>query len=531
MHKNAIQKRTENAPKNTQNNNDTNALLISGYGDAFLDIVCRDSVSGHEIRMMLALSLLDELVCLEGRGSWLYYLSKQGYLRHIIESLASEDNNLNDLVNSRPVDHLKLLYVYETKMALLTRLASTATGSEMLLESGVLVKFAEMSVFSSRPEIGNFERELQQSEELIPSALSRYQQIIFPVLKLCQAILAALGSENVSSAAQVLHFVTSHECIVRVGLHYSNLFTLSGLQELSLLTGVISRSVLTAENNPENPDLHSHLSRIQRQMISLLAHFGSSEDLIKKIASGNLFHEENRDKALKSVLEIQANCLVYAVSTMGKGKNCRIILMPNLSEAIPDYNQDQAHHGGRSMSLGHLVLLIQHVMNRLSLTRANLRDLKDKLKSVHHLSSKEMASFLHESKLNKTSTPMDQRNLVQESIEKSIRNKQHELEIVVDSMENAAFVLWRHLDHFVNSNQSKNRLEFSDPVVKSRRSDQGFFGSYEAIERLKKETRSCFNDALFRKLDGIEATFEEDKRGTFFSTINRRLKRIATLYT
>ena len=79
-------------------------------------------------------SLEEEKICIKnifiilGRGSWLYYLSKQGYLRHIIESLASEDNQLTDLVNSRPVDHLKTLYVYETKMALLTRLASTATG-------------------------------------------------------------------------------------------------------------------------------------------------------------------------------------------------------------------------------------------------------------------------------------------------------------------------------------------------------------------------------------------------------------------
>ena len=43
-----------------------NLEVLLGYGDAFLDIVCRDSVSGHEIRMMLALSLLDELICLEG---------------------------------------------------------------------------------------------------------------------------------------------------------------------------------------------------------------------------------------------------------------------------------------------------------------------------------------------------------------------------------------------------------------------------------------------------------------------------------
>ena len=61
-----------------------NLEVLLGYGDAFLDIVCRDSVSGHEIRMMLALSVLDELLCLENRGSWLYYLTRQGYLRHII---------------------------------------------------------------------------------------------------------------------------------------------------------------------------------------------------------------------------------------------------------------------------------------------------------------------------------------------------------------------------------------------------------------------------------------------------------------
>lgn len=95
--------------------------------------------------------------------------------------MASEDNHLTDLVNSRPVDHLKTLYVYETKMALLTRLASTATGSEMLLESGIMVKFAEMAVFSSRPETSAAMGFEPMDESLIPSALSRYQQIIFPV--------------------------------------------------------------------------------------------------------------------------------------------------------------------------------------------------------------------------------------------------------------------------------------------------------------------------------------------------------------
>ena len=64
-------------------------------------------MSGHEIRRMLALSLLDELIRIENRGSWLCYLSKQGYLRHIIESLVIEDDQLANLVSARP-DHLKV---------------------------------------------------------------------------------------------------------------------------------------------------------------------------------------------------------------------------------------------------------------------------------------------------------------------------------------------------------------------------------------------------------------------------------------
>lgn len=91
-----------------------------------------------------------------------------------IESLANEDGLLNNLVSTKPVDHLKTFYVYETKMALLTRLASTATGSEMLLESGLMVKLAEMSVFSARPEASAASMTFEPMDEtLIPSALSR----------------------------------------------------------------------------------------------------------------------------------------------------------------------------------------------------------------------------------------------------------------------------------------------------------------------------------------------------------------------
>ena len=91
-------------------------------------------------------------------------------------------------------------------------------------------------------------------------------------------------------------------------------------------------------------------------MISLLAHFGHQECLVKKISQGNLFPEDSKAKALNYVVEINANCLAYSAAIMGKAKQCRVIMVPNLSEAIPDYaSSDAGMHGGRSMSLGHLV--------------------------------------------------------------------------------------------------------------------------------------------------------------------------------
>jgi hypothetical protein len=55
-------------------------------------------------------------------------------------------------VASARSEQIKALYTYESKMALLTRLASSTTGAELLLETGLMLRLAEMGVFSSRPE-------------------------------------------------------------------------------------------------------------------------------------------------------------------------------------------------------------------------------------------------------------------------------------------------------------------------------------------------------------------------------------------
>ena len=36
----------------------SNCDVLASFGDVFIDVVCRDAVSGHDVRKMLALSLL-----------------------------------------------------------------------------------------------------------------------------------------------------------------------------------------------------------------------------------------------------------------------------------------------------------------------------------------------------------------------------------------------------------------------------------------------------------------------------------------
>jgi hypothetical protein len=68
-------------------------------------------------------------------------------------------------------------------------------GAELLLQAGMMARLAELSL-------------LQESRE--GGALHRYHAVHFPVLRLCLAVLASLGGNNVS-AAQVLKILTGHD--------------------------------------------------------------------------------------------------------------------------------------------------------------------------------------------------------------------------------------------------------------------------------------------------------------------------------
>lgn len=98
------------------------------------------------------------------------------------------------------MDGLRTLYVYESQMGLLTRLASSQKGALVLLESGIFQRLSEMSVFSQRPEVTSGTME---NAPFIPDIAHRFHQILFPALQLSNTMLTALGSRHRTGSSEV----------------------------------------------------------------------------------------------------------------------------------------------------------------------------------------------------------------------------------------------------------------------------------------------------------------------------------------
>ena len=79
---------------------------------------------------------------------WLWY----SILDSLILQLQSDRVLVKSLNPSEPLRHL---YIYESTMSLLTRLAMSAQGASALLNSALMSKLSECSVYDARPNISH----------------------------------------------------------------------------------------------------------------------------------------------------------------------------------------------------------------------------------------------------------------------------------------------------------------------------------------------------------------------------------------
>uniref|UniRef100_A0A7N8XE72 Nucleoporin 205 n=1 Tax=Mastacembelus armatus TaxID=205130 RepID=A0A7N8XE72_9TELE len=218
-----------------------NLAIIENYGKALMEVVCRDACDGHEISRMLALAVLDRILTIDRQNQWLVYICNSGYLRSVVESLRQDDTTLQNILTPQP-PLLKPLYLYESKMALLTRVAKTGQGAVELLRCGVVAQLIECQVFDMVPD-RDAHRVMRDPSGFIPSPMDRYRQILLPTLRLFQVILTSTTMNHHQGAAQVLQWLIVHADTIQSLLRCQDL-SMGALQELSLLTGIISKTAL-----------------------------------------------------------------------------------------------------------------------------------------------------------------------------------------------------------------------------------------------------------------------------------------------
>uniref|UniRef100_A0A3Q2CDR8 Nucleoporin 205 n=1 Tax=Cyprinodon variegatus TaxID=28743 RepID=A0A3Q2CDR8_CYPVA len=541
-----------------------NLAIIESYGKALMEVVCRDACDGHEITRMLALAVLDRILSIDRQNQWLLFVCNSGYLRSLVESLRQDDTALQSLLTPQP-PILKPLYIYESKMALLTRVAKSGQGAVELLRCGLVAQLIECQVFDMIPDTDSH-RMMRDPSGFIPSPIERYRQILLPTLRLLQVILTSTSMNHQQGAAQVLQWLIVHADTVQALLRCQEL-SMGALKELSLLTAIISKSALPGVlemggeiNSAALMEFQGHITRFQRLCLSLLGRLaGSERERLLKQAEISTPGEsaERREEIEVAMMQVCANIMEY----------CQTLLLQSSSQAqfsiclfSPSGSEPAGRDGGRSdlssslplfahsrvPSLGLVLYLLKNSASDFFQFHQNHRQSLSKLQGLDQLPPEELKELCQglvsgPGAVEKISS-VQRSLLAKRRLVQFINNRAKLLALCSYVIETCLFVLWRHLEYYLlhcSPSDPKDSLLPGSSLFRSRLKDESFGGlqagggrgvglsrvSQQDLDLLKGDMDTGFGEGLQRKLLEVEGLYSQVRsRYTFIQALVRRIR-------
>jgi nuclear pore complex protein Nup205 len=492
---------------------------LQSFGDKLVDILCHDSTGGHDVVKMLSLACMNSLLDIDTMTQFVNFISTRGYLAHIIDSLLKTDPKLQRILDSKP-DNLKALYVYEAKMAMLTRFASSYIGAELLLEHRVIGILSQMKVFDLHPDF-QISNVMETNENaFIPSISNRYQQILFPALNLCDVILFTLGSENQSAVTQITHFLLSHSDIVEIVLRAGiPSMSLGLLKELAALSGLIARAANQSINDLMDPsgnhDIGAHLYRLQKLMMALFPRFTlinanlrEAQRVITPIMQvENEEVEKQKNERTVTFLKVASNLALYA-------RNC-----------IANHTVD--HRTTKVLFSINTDNLVCGQNDAATTTSLDLSVVVTQLKCCVEFYNREKASYdtLLRQKNNLPTISLDV-NISQQhqALTEKLIAKNEELKLCVFTLENCLYLLWSHLDYYmlraISPALQLNGFanignDFSSEIKTLKVTN-------EEVAKLKHNLVSVFSETFSKQL----LATQDNQSSSFIDVLLRRIKRL-----
>ncbi|XP_048463946.1 nuclear pore complex protein Nup205 [Rhincodon typus] len=540
-----------------------NMNIIEGYGASLMEVVCRDACDGHEIGRMLALAVLDRIVAIDKHQQWLYYLANSGYLKTLTDSLIQDDAILQSMLSPKP-PLLKALYLYESKMAFLTRVAKNHHGALELLTAGIIVRLSQCQVYDHRPETESHSMFcIRDPSGFIPAPVERYHQILLPALQLCQVMLTSSMGKHQLAATQVLQFLISHSDPIQAILRCQEL-TAASLKELALLTGIISKAALPGVvsviemdgKHGATMEFQGQIGRFQRQCLGLLSRFTGSDRLyeVKKQQDGTrVSGMSKKDEMELAIQQICANVVQYCQKLLiqsSPGSQYTICLFtPSLAEGT---SREASRQDAplpmvpywRLPSLGVVLFLLKQSANDFFSNYEIHRQSVTKYQNLQHLPPdeiKELCQAMVPFGVDKISA-VQRHVLARRRLVQQINHRAELLSLYCFIVENCLFILWRHLEYYflyftppdahvslnIQSGSYRGRRfqdrSGLDASPESRRLVLSQVNQHD-IEQLQIDASASFGESLQKKLLDIESVYcKVRSRHLFIQALVRRIR-------
>ncbi|GBP17317.1 Nuclear pore complex protein Nup205 [Eumeta japonica] len=485
--------------------------VISGFGNNLCSVVCGDCIgAGHDVCRMVALSCLDTLIEIYPHTEWMNTLTNQGYLRNLIDSLLQDDEGLREALEPSPKS-LRVLYVYESKMALLMKIASTRMGAETVLAQGALACLANMKSLDCHPDIHT--GKAAEDTEFVPSVATRYRQMLIPALALCDALLTTLGSQNHSCVMHVTHLLLSHMDAIDIVLRAAHPNSPSGLLiELEAITSVIARSsnreVWAAMERDsvlgEGTAGAAGACRLQTLMLALIPRFSVGAGAVILQPDG----ERQRDEP-HVYYKIVCNLLTYARNILEKGSG-RALFRPALSAAPDDAN--------RTPHCGAIVQLVQNMVVACGAQSKLLATVAHQWRSVPAMTIDDMKKLLP-SEVQYTSgvangSPSETRALLVSLLRRRERARRRDAARCRMAVELGLHLVWVHLHVYLRRSVDAVSAHngFDDTTMSPAGALRGAWGA-TGLAELRRGLAAVFNDRFTDQLLDIAKGQPASQRG------------------
>ncbi|EGX43439.1 hypothetical protein AOL_s00215g175 [Orbilia oligospora ATCC 24927] len=178
---------------------------IRGSGERFLEILCNDAYVGAGTCKLLALNLLDALVCLSQEEESTYIidvLRRQNLIVVLVQSLKSLDQEALQVTDGGQ----SFMTLVKAITGLLLRLSRTKLGAGMVLSSGYFMILKECGLFTIDPDIG--------IAFMGGKNISSYYDLLLSFVRVLVSCLICKGLYNKSDLIQTQRFLADNRILV-----------------------------------------------------------------------------------------------------------------------------------------------------------------------------------------------------------------------------------------------------------------------------------------------------------------------------